>query len=82
MKSFKLGHISGVNGRPLYREIGRDNHGLIKYSCFRSTSSVEGYHQNIISKSSSINSGQYLADYVPVDSNIEVISNDIAFLYS
>lgn len=65
LKTIELGHVSDVvDGPLLYREINIDNYGLIECSCFRDTSSIEGYHQNIIRKFSSINSGPRLANFV------------------
>ncbi|KAG2193329.1 hypothetical protein INT47_012476 [Mucor saturninus] len=68
LKSIELGHVSDIeNGPPLYRELGKDKNGFMTYGCSRGTSSVEGYHQAIIRKFSSINAGPRLTDSVLAD---------------
>ncbi|KAG2192621.1 hypothetical protein INT47_003854 [Mucor saturninus] len=68
LKSIELGHVSNIEyGPPFYRELGKDKNGLMKYGCSRGASSVEGYHQAIIRKVSSINADLRLTDLVLAD---------------
>ncbi|CAO3629914.1 unnamed protein product [Mucor hiemalis] len=69
LEEIRLGHVSDlVDGPPLYTERGLDKHGLMRYSCARGTSSVEGaVHMNLVRKFASYNAGPRLTDMCLAD---------------
>ena len=81
MDQIKAGYVSDVlDGPSLYTEKGLGKNGLMRYSCSRGTSSVEGScHFNTIRKLSSFNEGSRLTNTALYDYRLYHNINVIVF---
>jgi len=48
LKYVQLGFLSNPPDVPMYMEVGKGKHGLVKYRCMRTSSALEGYHQHFV----------------------------------